>query len=228
MLGFMARYLFATVVLVFLCASPVGAEIWCGYGPDSPTLDHPCSKDVDRLARAEMNVRAEWKKIPGVLGIGSGINIHHGFFVAIQVYVKKPSMIPLVAAQVPRSIDGVAVLVVTPEVVTVGGASTECKSGRSNDPADSAYLPIEKEYGREWMELPGVMGVGPHCKDNCCDFAKVEVGVQRPLINSVSNHIPKSINGVPILIVPFDNESQSSTMPTSKPDEEKLSTRRHD
>jgi hypothetical protein len=56
-----------------------------------------------------MNVPAEWKKIPGVLGIGSGINVHHGF-VALQVYVKAPSMIPSIAARVPRSIDGVAVL----------------------------------------------------------------------------------------------------------------------
>jgi hypothetical protein len=206
----MANYLFAIVMLVFLCASPVNADIWCGLGPDSPTLDHSCSKDIDRLALAEMNVPADWKKIPGVLGIGSGINIRDGFFVAIQVYVKEPSLIPLVAAQVPRSIDGVAILVVTPEVETIGGAtgSSECKSGRSNDPADSSYLPIEKEYGREWMDLPGVMGVGPQCQNDCCDFTKVEVGVQGPLIDSVRNHIPSSINGVPILIVPFrDNES---------------------
>jgi hypothetical protein len=139
-----------------------------------------------------------------VIGVGNGIDVRHGFYVAIQVYVKAPSMIPSVVAQVPKSIDGVPILVVTPEVVANWGAtSTDCKSGLSNDPNDSAYLPIEKEYSGEWMDLPGVLTVGPKCKDGCCDFTKVEVGVQGPLIDSVRNRIPASINGVPILIVPF-------------------------
>jgi hypothetical protein len=52
------------------------------------------------------------------------------------------------------------------------------------------------------------MGVGPECKNDCCDFTKVEAGAQGALIDSVRNHIPTSINGVPILIVPFrDNET---------------------
>jgi hypothetical protein len=207
----MASNLFVIVVVIFLYACPVYADIWCGYGPDSPTLDHSCSVDIDRLARAEMNIPAEWKKIPGVLGIGSGINVHHGFFVALQVYVKAPSMIPSVAARVPRSIDGVAVLVVTPEVAYAGDgpSSTHCTSGRSNDPSDSAYLPIEKKYSGEWMNLPGVLGVGPLCKDDCCDFTKVEVTVQSPLIDSVRNRIPTSIDGVPILMVPLNNDLRS-------------------
>jgi hypothetical protein len=206
MFEFMARYLFTTVGLIFLWAGQVNADTWCGYGPDSPILDYSCSKDIDRLERAVANFKAErkWEKIPGVMSVGWGIDVHHGFFVAIQVYVKEPSMIPSVAAQVPKSIDGVPILVVHPEVVVIGDTSpTDCESGRSNDPADSAYLPIEKAYSREWMELPGVLSMGPHCKDDCCDFTKVEVTVQGPLIDSVRNHIPASIDGVPILIVPF-------------------------
>jgi hypothetical protein len=202
----MAKYLF-TIIAVALLWSPANADIWCGYGPDSLALDHSCSKDIDRLARAVANFKAErqWEKIPGVMGVGNGINIHHGFYVAIQVYVNPPSMIPSVAAQVPKSIDGVPILVVTPEVAVFGDtSSTNCKSGRSNNPNDSAYLPIEKAYGREWMDLPGVLGVGPQCKDDCCDFTKVSVLVQRPLIDSVRNRIPASIDGVPILIVPFN------------------------
>jgi hypothetical protein len=136
--------------------------------------------------------------------VGNGINIHHGFYVAIQVYVNPPLMIPSVTVQVPKSIDGVPILVVPPEVAAIGDtSSTNCKSGRSNDLADSAYLPIEKAYSQEWMELPGVLSMGPQCKDGCCDFTKVEVMVQGPLIDSVRNHIPASIDGVPILIVPF-------------------------
>jgi hypothetical protein len=198
-----ARYVFATVALIFLCASPVSAEIWCGYGPDSPTLDHPCWKDNDRLDRAVANFKAErqWEKIPGVTGVGWGINIHGSFFEAIQVFVNPPSMLPSVAAQVPTSIDGVPILVIPPETFEMGGTgSSSCKSGQSNDPA---YSPILGEYGKQWDELPGVMSMGSPCKDNCCDFSKVEVTVQAPLIDSVKNHIPASINGVPILIVPF-------------------------
>lgn len=205
MFGFMASYLFATVVLVFLWAGQVNAEMWCGYGPDSPTPDHSCSEDIDRLARAAANFKAErqWEKIPGVMGIGWGINTHHGFYVAIQVSVNPPLMIPSVAAQIPASVDGVPILVVPPEVESGLTASTHCKSGRSNDPADISYLLFEKEYGGQWMELPGVLSLGPLCKDDCCDFTKVEVMVQGPLIDSVRNHIPTVINGVPILIVPW-------------------------
>jgi hypothetical protein len=206
MYGFMASYRFTIIALVLLWASPVNADIWCGYGPDSPTLDHSCSDDIDRLARAVANFKAErqWEKIPGVMEVGSGINIDHGFYVAIQVYVNPPSMIPSVVAQVPKSIDGVPILVVPPEVAVIGDASsTNCKSGWSNDPADSAYLPIEKQYSPEWMKLPGVLTMGPQCKDGCCDSTKLEVSVQGPLIDSVRNHIPASIDGVPILLVPF-------------------------
>jgi len=203
----MARCLFVTVALVFLWAGQINAEQWCGYGPGSPTLDHPCWEDNDRLDRAVADFHAQrrWEEIPGVNGVGYGIS-KRGYYSEIEVYVQPKSMLPSVAAEVPASIDGIPIAVVLPETISVGDAAgpTDCKSRRSDNLGDSSYVPVLKEHMQEWYALPGVVTMGAQCKDGCCDFTKVEVGVQAPFVESVRNHIPTSIDGVPIRIVPLD------------------------
>jgi hypothetical protein len=201
----MARYLFTTVALVFLWARPVNAELWCRYGPDSPTLDHSCGDDNDRLVRAvaDFHSQRRLEEIPGVLSVGYGIN-EHGYYPEIEVFVQPESLIPSAAAQVPASINGVPIAVVPPKLVMIDEAtSSDCKAGRSDNQADSSYLPVLQEHMQEWNALPGVVGMGAQCKDGCCDFTKLQVSVQAPFVESVRNRIPASIDGVPIRIVTF-------------------------
>ena len=63
---------------------------------------------------------------------------------------------------------------------------------------------IVQEYGDDWDDVPGVLGIGAKCNDDGCDFRTVEVSVQRELLPAARNSIPRSVNGVRIVLTPED------------------------
>jgi hypothetical protein len=61
-----------------------------------------------------------------------------------------------------------------------------------------------REYGEQWSDLPGVVGLGPKtCDENRCDFSAIRITVQAQFMNDVKERITDSVNGIPIVFVPY-------------------------
>ena len=203
----------AAAFLFLALAGSADAEMWCGYGPGS-ALDHPCQDDNASIDAVLAEYKSEWSAIPGVNGIGSGIN-QCGYFQEIDVFVKAPSDLPSVRAQIPESVGGVRVTVSAP----IGaGAKLETKfygllgSGSSKsvanvpeqaaersvpaaDPTPNSSERVLKEHADQWMKIPGVVGGGTYS-------GAVEIGVQEAFVKSVRKEIPSSVDGVAIVLTP--------------------------
>jgi hypothetical protein len=198
-----------TLVVAFYFLALAGsaeAEMWCGYGPGT-ALDHPCQDDNASVDAVLAQYKSEWSAIPGVNGIGSGIN-QCGYFEEIDVFVKAPSDLPSVRAQIPESIGGVRVTVSPPIEATsllgVGVAKftksvanvPEQPAERSvpaADPTPPKSWGVLREHLLQWMKIPGVVGGGT-------PSGAVEVSVQPGFMESVRKEIPSSIDGVAIVL----------------------------
>lgn len=200
------------VAFYFMALAGAGdAEMWCGYGPGS-ALDHPCQDDNASIDAVLAEYKSEWSAIPGVNGIGSGIN-QCGYFQEINVFVRAASDLPSVRAQIRESIGGVRVAVSAPAgletkfygllgsgVSKSGTNVPEQAAERSvpTDPTPSSSERVQrvlKEYADQWMKLPGVVGGGTAS-------GAVQIGVQEAFMKSVRKTIPSSVDGVAIVLTP--------------------------
>jgi len=201
-LALVAAFLFLAL------AGPADAEMWCGYGPGS-ALDHPCQDDNASINAVLAEYKSEWSAIPGVNGIGSGIN-QCWDFEEIDVFVKAPSDLPSVRAQIPESVRGVRVTISVPTAMKAWGlegrgasksvANVPEQAAERSVPAAAPSPPKSwralREHIDQWMKIPGVLGAGT-------PSGEVEVSVQEAFMKSVRKEIPNSADGVAIVLAPI-------------------------
>ena len=196
------------------------AELWCGHGPGTP-LDHPCSEqDTEEdptVAAAAASHTNEWMTVHGVWQVSAG-TIQTGTQREIRVYVE-PSQISTARQQIPSEVDDIPVRVVAKKIPTGGRLTSFPKDGQSEpvpyDPgaaerqanarlAEAVYGETIREYGEQWSDLPGVVSLGPKkCDEHRCDFSAIRITVQAQLMNDVKERITDSVNGIPIVFVPY-------------------------
>ena len=69
-----------------------------------------------------------------------------------------------------------------------------------------AYTIAVNRYRKRWLALPGVLGIGPSkCDDTSCDFASVGIAVQRQFLDVTRSKIPRSVDGLPTVLIPRDS-----------------------
>jgi len=220
-----ALALVATLFVVVLMGDPGRAELWCGSGPGTP-LDHPCSDqdtEEDPVVAASVASHASvWMMQPGVWQISAG-TIQTGNPLEIRVYVE-PSQVAAAKQQIPSEVDDIPVRLVLKKIPTRAGLTSFSKVSQSDPPsydptaaerqasarlAEAVYADTMREYGEQWNDLPGVVGLGPKkCDERGCDFSTIQITVQAELLNDVRERITNSVNGIPIVFVPYNGTDQ--------------------
>jgi hypothetical protein len=211
---------FLSSVILLLAVPQARAEMWCGDGPGTE-LSHPCT-DADENPAVNATVakyQERWIQIRGVYSVEAGDD-YHNRVPNIEVHVETESAASA-KKQIPSSVGGIPVVIVPgkmPEGLPAVGSLSF-----SNDPAESSrrarqrereearkkyepvYTQVVQDYGERWMDLPGVMGIGPKCDNNDgCDFSTAIVGVQRELLPQAEREIPSSVYGIKIALSPED------------------------
>ena len=221
------RTALALLAALLVVGMSVGAhaELWCGRGPGTP-LDHPCSdEDTEAdptVAAAVASHTNEWMKVHGVWQVSAG-TIQYGNPREIRVYVE-PSGFAAARQQIPSEIDDIPVRLVAKKIPTGGGLTSFSKVSRSDpapyDPsaaerqasarlAEAVYAQTMREYGEQWNDLPGVVGLGPKkCDEHGCDFSAIRITVQAQFMSDVKERITDSVNGIPIVFVPYNGSDQ--------------------
>jgi hypothetical protein len=214
-----ALALVAALFIVVAMTLEARAELWCGRGPGTP-LDHPCSdQDTEEdptVAAAVASHRNEWMTVQGVWQVSAG-TIQTGTPLEIRVYVE-PSQIATAKQQVASEVDDIPVRLVAKKNPTGGRLKSLPKDGQDPAPydpgaaerqanarlAEAVYAETMREYGEQWSDLPGVVGLGPKtCDENRCDFGAIRITVQAQFMNDVKERITDSVNGIPIVFVPY-------------------------
>jgi hypothetical protein len=216
----LAVVLLLTFILV-LIARQSHAETWCGDGPGTE-LSHPCA-DADEnpaVNAAVAKYQDRWIQIEGVYSVDAGDDYHNGV-PNIEVHVETAS-VASAKKQIPTSVGGIPVVIVPgkmPEAgVHVGYWSSDGAENarlarqieereKARAKYEPAYTQVVQDYGDSWMDLPGVMGIGPKCdndNEDACDFSTAVVGVQRELLPEAEREIPSSVYGIKIVLSPQD------------------------
>jgi len=215
-----ALALVAALFIVVAMKVESGAELWCGDGPGTP-LDHPCSeRDTEEdptVAAAVASHTNEWMTVQGVWQVSAG-TAQTGTQLEIRVYVE-PSRISTARQQIPSEVDDISVRLVAKKIPTSGRLTSFPKDSQSDpapyDPgaaerqanarlAEAVYAETIREYGEQWSDLPGVVSLGPKkCDERRCDFSAIRITVQSQLMNDVKERVTDSVNGIPIVFVPY-------------------------
>lgn len=209
----------AAIALVLFFSGRAHAELWCGNGPGTP-LDHPCD---DRDTQTDPAVEAaiskyenQWMSIHGVWNVTAGTS-QTGDPREIRIFVE-PKRIAQVREQIPSDADGITVTLIArkmPEgssflqIARVPDAGPpdpkELEKREKARAAEAAYSETMREYSDQWNDLPGVIGMGPaKCKAGECDFSKIKITVQAQFMDDAREQIPSNVNGVSIVLVPYD------------------------
>jgi hypothetical protein len=201
------------------------AELWCGRGPGT-SLDHPCSdEDTEEdpaVAAAVASHTNEWMMVHGVWRVSAG-TIQTGNPLEITVYVE-PSQLAMAEQQIPSEIDDIPVRLVAKKIPAGGRLTSFPKVSQpdqaSYDPtaaerqasarlAEAVYGQTMREYGEQWNDLPGVVSMGPKkCDERGCDFSAIRITVQAQFMRDVKERITDSVNGIPIVFVPYNGSDQ--------------------
>ena len=216
-----ALALLAALLLVMGMSAAAHAELWCGRGPGTP-LDHPCSnEDTEQDPTVTAAVAAhtnEWMMVHGVWQVSAG-TIQTGNPREIRVYVE-PSRFAAARQQIPSQVDDIPVRLVAKKIPTGSGLSSFSTTSQSDptpyDPtaaerqasarlAEAVYAQTMREYGEQWNDFPGVVSLGPRkCDERGCDFSAIRITVQAQFMNDVKERITDSVNGIPIVFVPYN------------------------
>ncbi len=216
----LAILLLPTILL--LAAQQSRADMWCGDGPGT-RLSHPCTDDDDDPAVSAVieKYQDQWIKLDGVYEVDDG-DTYHNRVPSIAVHVDPAfASVDSVRKRIPASADGIPVVVVPGKTPEAGGAvghfsynATQpdpeevARRARKQDEqarAQKSYNLVLHHYGEGWDDLPGVLGMGPKCASNGCDFKTIEITVQRDLLSQARDEIPSSVNGVRIVLTPDDD-----------------------
>ena len=220
-----ALALLAALLLVLAMRVEVHAELWCGRDPGTP-LDHPCSEEDTEedpvVAAAVASHTNEWMMVHGVWQVSAG-TIQTGNPLEIRVYVE-PSGIAEAKHQIPSEVDNIPVRLVAKKIPTGAGLTGFSKVNESDpapyDPtaaerqasarlAEAVYAETMRAYGEQWNDLPGVVGLGPKkCDERGCDFSAIRITVQAQFMSDVKERITDSVNGIPIVFVPYDGSGR--------------------
>ena len=209
------RALVSGLVLVFLGGGRSNATIWCGSGG---ILDHQCSDSEtssdSAVSRAVEKYRVPWTDLQGVWSVRSATSAAGGL-PQIQAIVDPP-WADCARSRIPSSVGGVSVMIVPSSVPHTGKivapgiyeypphAPPSRKTAQNADGAE-AYSRILRQYGRSWMDLPGVIGVSPAgCDCTRCAYSGVDIDVQGQFLRSVKQKIPSSVEGVTVKIFSRD------------------------
>jgi hypothetical protein len=211
----------AALFLVGAMSVEARPELWCGRGPGTP-FDHPCSgedtEEEPAVAAAVASHTNEWMTVHGVWQVSAG-TIQTGNPLEIRVYVE-PSQLATAKQQIPSEVDDIPVRLVAKKIPTGGGLKSFPKASQSDPPpydpgvaerqanarlAEAVYAETMREYGEQWNDLPGVVGLGPtKCDEHRCDFSAIRITVQAQFMNDVKERITDSVNGLPIVFVPYN------------------------
>jgi len=215
----------AALFMVMTMSVEARAELWCGRGAGTP-LDHPCSaEDTEEdptVAAAVASHTNEWMTVQGVWQVSAG-TIQTGNPLEIRVYVE-PSQLATAKQQIPSQIDDIPVHLVAKKIPTEGRLIGFSKVSQSDPPpydpgaaqrqanarlAEAVYAETMREYGEQWNDLPGVVGLGPKkCDEHQCDFSAIRITVQAQFMSDVKERITHSVNGIPIAFVPYDGSDR--------------------
>jgi hypothetical protein len=220
-----ALALLAALLLVAGVSVEAHAELWCGYGPGTP-LDHPCSaEDTEEdpaVAAAVASHTNVWMMVHGIWQVSAG-TIQTGNPFEIRVYVE-PSGFVAARQQIPSEIDDIPVRLIAKKIPIGAGLTSFSKVSQSDpvpyDPtaaerqasaklAEAVYAETMHEYGEQWNDIPGVVGLGPKkCDEHGCDFSAIRITVQAQFMPNVKERITDSVNGIPIVFVPYNGSDQ--------------------
>jgi hypothetical protein len=220
-----ALALVAALLIVVAMSAEARAELWCGRGPGTP-LDHPCSdEDTEEdpaVAAAVASHTNEWMMVHGVWEVSAG-TMQTGNPLEITVYVE-PSQLATASQQIPSEVDDIPVRLVAKKLPARGRLTSFPKVGVSDqtsyDPtaaerqasarlAEAVYAQTVREYGEQWNDLPGVVSMGPKkCDERGCDFSAIRITVQAQFMKDLKERITDSVNGIPIVFVPYDGSDQ--------------------
>ena len=209
------RVLISGLVLVCLSGGRSNAAIWCGRGG---VLDHQCADSdasTDPAASAAVEkFWVQWSDPEGVWTVKSATSAAGGLQ-QFQVMVDPPWS-DCARSRIPSSVDGISVLIVpkgaprTGEFFSTGiyaypPPAPPSRKTAQNASGAEAYSRILRQYGRSWMDLPGVIGISPAgCDCTRCAYSGVDIDVQGQFLRSVTEKIPSSIDGVAVKIFSRD------------------------
>ena len=215
----------AALFLAVAMGDTARAELWCGSGPGTQ-LDHPCSdQDTEEdpaVAASVASHASVWMMLHGVWQVSAG-TIQTGNPLEIRVYVE-PSQAAAAKQQIPSEVDDIPVRLVVKKIPAGPGLTSFSKVRQSDPPpydptdaerqasarlAEAVYADTMREYGEQWNDLPGVVGLAPKkCDEHGCDFTTIQITVQAQLLTDVQERITNSVNGIPILFVPYNGTDQ--------------------
>lgn len=213
----------APIIITFVLAlvAQVHAELWCGNGRGTP-LDHPCT-DHDTepdpaVAAIAARYSEQWMAVHGVWEVNPGTN-QTGTPMEIRVYVE-PLQMPAARDRIPSEVEDIPVTFVPKTAPKGSGNQSFLKVNSANDSESPEHQEKERllrtafsdtmaNYGREWNDLPGVIDVGPgKCKGARCDFTSIKIVVQAQFLDDVKEQIPGSVNGIPVVFIPYNGVDQ--------------------
>jgi hypothetical protein len=210
---------FFIVALLLILGNSAHAELWCGHGPGTP-LDHPCSDwdtEADPAVTAAIDDNFnEWTSVPGVWQVQPGTELS-GDPHEIRIYVE-PRRFASAKRRLPSQAGSIPIVVIRKAIPTgVGDGSfvgflddgdpRDPELAESQDKAMTSYTGTTQEYGELWNNPPGVVGIGPaNCGQKGCDFSIIEITVQPQLMDAVKEQIPNAINGIAIVLSPYQAE----------------------
>jgi hypothetical protein len=220
-----APALVAALLIVAAISVEARAELWCGRGPGTP-LDHPCSdEDTEEdpaVATAVASYTNEWMMVHGVWQVSAG-TIQTGNPLEITVYVE-PTQLATAKQQIPSEIDDIPVRLVAKKIPARGRLtsfpkvsqseqgpydSTAAERQASGRLAEAVYAQTMGEYGEQWNDLPGVVSMGPKkCDERGCDLNAIRITVQAQFMRDVKERITDSVNGIPVVFVPYNGSDQ--------------------
>ena len=213
----------APIIIAFVLAlvAQVHAELWCGNGRGTP-LDHPCT-DHDTepdpaVAAIAARYSEQWMAVHGVWEVNPGTN-QTGTPMEIRVYVE-PLQMPAARDRIPSEVEDIPVTFVPKTAPKGSGNQSFLQVNSANDSESPEHQEKERllrtafsdtmaNYGREWNDLPGVIDVGPgKCKGARCDFTSIKIVVQAQFLDDVKEQIPGSVNGIPVVFIPYNGVDQ--------------------
>lgn len=215
------KRLLLLTAMVVLWTGGSRAEMWCGRSPSAP-LDHPCDAAAKTaLSAAVLRYRNEWMALGGIREVELITSQNGGdeILVRVDLHFADPPR-----SQIPASVDSVPVVILPgappgPETAPVWGEGSSPGAPetaeedqvrrqselKEREAAEKAYSLTVHKYGKRWLALPGVIGIGPSkCDRDGCDFGSVGIAVQRQFLDVTRSKIPRSVNGVATILIPQD------------------------